>query len=497
VVTRFEGPLLAFSSSDLLEDLLRHDQLDAEAPVSAVAAAADGTVAAGTTGGKVVIWDAQRNAPSLVLGGHRSQITTVEFFGTEDNRILTASSDGTTRIWDIGIGGDRELLTLRPAEWGVDTVAISGEGNVVAAGDERQGVFLYDVATAESLLTVQGERYWRLHEQPGRVLTNLVGEEVGLNHDGTMLATTASFSGSSVGIWDVSTQTLIVGQLGDMNCVTPESAAHPELIECDPTMVMGAIGEIQLQSATDVQVSPDGSQAVYTGLSGEEAVIVEMQSTDPQRVINIIGEGPIFDAAYAPDGSQLLLGDAEGLLLIDPHLDDRAGSFGPGTYTRQTPGGDDTPIRLAHPDGFTPETVAYAPHGTWVAAAWQEGGVAVFDIVSGELLLDADDIPVAVEIAFISGGSMLAVLVEDGRLLLLDGESGRLVVTISNHAAEGTDLAATPDGRLAATSSKDGTVRIYVMDEAELFDLARSRLSRSFSADECHRYLIEGDCTTR
>jgi DNA-binding SARP family transcriptional activator/WD40 repeat protein len=490
LVRSYEGPPLSSSQGGQPEPGFRYDELDAGSPVSALAAdSADTRVAAGTIGGEVVVWDLQRGTEVMKLAGHRSQITVMEFFGTEEDRLLTASSDGTTRVWDVGVAGARELLTLEPTERGIYTVGISGDGSVVAVVDESSGVLAYDVASAEILHAFQGDLFFR-QEESQQVFRWEGFNDVALNHDGTILATTVGFSSSSVSIWDLPAQELLVGELGDQGGVTPEGASDPFSLGGDPEAVMGAAAEILLETVWRVELSPDGSQAAFIG---QVAGVLELQATDPQRLIGV-GEGRVFDVAYAPDGSRLLVGDPEGLLLFDPRLDDRVDAYGPGAYARRTPSRLDTPVRLIHPDGLTPFRVAYGPNGVKVAAAWREGGVSVFDIASGEMSMHTDDVPDAVEIAFVSGGSMVAVLVEDGRLYLLDAESGRPVVTISDHVAEATDLAATPDGRLLATSSMDGTVRLYVMDESQLFDLARSRLSRGLSGEECRRYSIEADC---
>lgn len=51
-----------------------------------------------------------------------------------------------------------------------------------------------------------------------------------------------------------------------------------------------------------------------------------------------------------------------------------------------------------------------------------------------------------------------------------------------------------PDGRHVATAGGDGTARIYTLDMDELIDLARSRVTRSLTTEECRQYLHIETC---
>jgi hypothetical protein len=54
-------------------------------------------------------------------------------------------------------------------------------------------------------------------------------------------------------------------------------------------------------------------------------------------------------------------------------------------------------------------------------------------------------------------------------------------------------VAFSPDGRFVATAG-DLAVRVYVLPLDDLISLARSRLTRQLTADECRRYLHRQDC---
>jgi len=59
---------------------------------------------------------------------------------------------------------------------------------------------------------------------------------------------------------------------------------------------------------------------------------------------------------------------------------------------------------------------------------------------------------------------------------------------------DGRDLAFSPDGNHLAVASGDGTVRIYILPLEDLMALARLRVTRSLTGEECQRYLHLAEC---
>jgi WD40 repeat protein len=52
-----------------------------------------------------------------------------------------------------------------------------------------------------------------------------------------------------------------------------------------------------------------------------------------------------------------------------------------------------------------------------------------------------------------------------------------------------TGVEFSPDGRYVATAGSDGAINVYIVSVEELVEVARSRLSRDFTNEECRRYL--------
>ena len=76
------------------------------------------------------------NAPAHALG--QSGFVLGVAWSPDSSRLVTGGSDGTARVWEIGMAGVRELWSLPAQETssGIVGVAFSPDGTRVMAGDE-------------------------------------------------------------------------------------------------------------------------------------------------------------------------------------------------------------------------------------------------------------------------------------------------------------------------------------------------------------------------
>ena len=85
-------------------------------------------------------------------GAYR-RVTSVAF-SPDGKRLVTASWDGTVKVWDAATG--QETLTLKGHTGGVSSVAFSPDGKRIASASEDETVKVWDAATGQETLTLKG-----------------------------------------------------------------------------------------------------------------------------------------------------------------------------------------------------------------------------------------------------------------------------------------------------------------------------------------------------
>jgi WD40 repeat protein len=97
-------------------------------------------------------------------------------------------------------------------------------------------------------------------------------------------------------------------------------------------------------------------------------------------------------------------------------------------------------------------------------------------------------------VTFSHDGTRIATASYDATTKIWDAATGKELLTLYGHTKGVDGVAFTPDDTRLITSSEDGTVRVYLLRIEELVALARTRLSRTWTAEECQRYLHTQQC---
>jgi WD40 repeat protein len=147
---------------------------------------------------------------------------------------------------------------------------------------------------------------------------------------------------------------------------------------------------------------------------------------------------------------------------------------------------------LALPDqGQVVYSLAFSPDGRRIALGISLGsGATVWDTSSGRQLATLTGHHGSVQaILFSRDGQQILTGSVDGTVKLWDSASGRELLTLVRQNAQVNSMALSPDGTRLAVASSDGTLRTYLLSVTALQQLARSRLTRPLSAEECQKYL--------
>ncbi len=136
-------------------------------------------------------------------------------------------------------------------------------------------------------------------------------------------------------------------------------------------------------------------------------------------------------------------------------------------------------------------SVAFSPDGARLITAGRAGGgtATIWDTKSGrELLVLRGHLGTVVQATFSQDGRLVATASRDGTAKVWDAWTGADLLTLygDNVGLGGLDFS--PDSRHLAVGADDA-VRVYALRMEDLLTVARARLTRSWTTDECKTFL--------
>lgn len=420
----------------------------------------------------------------LRLSGHTDAIIGVAF-SPDAKRVLTASADGTARVWDATSGA--VLMTLRHSTAAVNSAVFSPDGRLIATASDDGTAKLWDARTAAELRTLSGHR------------DNV--SSVVFSPDGTTLVT-SSIDGTAR-LWDAASgRTLLTlsGHGGGIRMVAfAPDGQHIATASLDRTARVWDVASgkeiVVLRGhsggVNGVAFSPDGTRIATTS---SDATVRLWDEATGRELLTFTGHANITQGvAFSPDGTRILTASYSGDVKIwDPasgkitqdlkgHPNSVYGvAFSPGGR-RVASGGVDRVARLwnAGPDRELLTVVAdraslmgvvFDSEGSRFASGGSDGVARVWDARSGEELVRLVGHRDAVyRVAWSKDGARLATASRDNTAKIWDARSGRELLTLSGHGpptvqesfAGILSVAFSPDGTRVVTAGTDGTARIW------------------------------------
>jgi WD40 repeat protein len=494
------------------------------AAASAVAISPDGRWAfLGNEVGLCRLWDTQTDeAQDLDAAGqgrsHVRRISQAAFRATGD-RLLVASGDNSVSQWDVASRRRLDELTLRH-KYSVEAMALSADGSLVvtaAVGDpqrdsaafERPAEGAADQAPAKttrsgnwrSVLTL-----WNV-DRPGtgQVIGELPGwvSSLSLSNDGKTLFVALSGEGvlqvpaaagsiaadSPPKIWLRLPTVTGVCAAEDGRHVLVLAGAGARLWSIDPPRT--AMSFSPQQSVASADFSADGSLAATASIDGS-VKIWDAATGTARRTFPDLHAGGTNCVSFSLAGPpRVLTAGNDGLA--------RLWTFDPDGPALEAP------QVLEHFEGAAAEPASeprrvtaalFAPDMSYVLTAGEDGTAKIWDAATGQLRAKlvcapqpAGDEPAA------NGQSAVSILAaaisHDGRRIVLGCEdsSARVfdvpvagdtaaspapAIVLTGHTSAVAAVAFSPDGKRAATGSRDQLVKLWVVgiDDPKLPDAA-------------------------
>jgi WD40 repeat protein len=387
------------------------------------------------------------HSDSLTLRGHTGSVNSAAF-SPDGSRIVTASFDGTARVWDAITGA--ELVVLKghaKSDVGIGSsedpvvysAAFSPDGSRIVTAGSDATARVWDAKTGKELLVLRGHK---------RELSAAV-----FSPDGALILT-ASYDGPAR-LWDAKT--------GAQRSVLREDK----------------------HGGSDAAFSPDGSRIVIFGYGG---TILETRTGAKVLTLkgHYVGDYPRRGntVAFSPDGTRIVTtaGDntlrvrdaktgAEQLILRGHPHEYTAAAFSPDGKSIVTSSSDDTArvwdsttgvesVVLSHTGGVN--SAVFSPDGTRVVTASGDGTARVWSAVSPAERFELGEHSCAVvSVAFSSDGTrLISGSVCDDAAKVWDTRTGQELLVLESPSGRINSAAISPDGTRAVTANTDNTARV-------------------------------------
>ncbi|MEJ2600221.1 MAG: hypothetical protein P8Z00_17940, partial [Anaerolineales bacterium] len=125
----------------------------------------------------------------------------------------------------------------------------------------------------------------------------------------------------------------------------------------------------------------------------------------------------------------------------------------------------------------------------------QDGNIQLWDVKTSEKLhLLTGHAGLGLRVTFSNNGTRLASVSFDRLAKVWDAETGKELASLYGNASNVFGASFSPNGSQLATAGADGTIRIYTLRIDDLIALAKSRLTRSLTDEECRMFLHLDSC---
>jgi WD40 repeat protein len=386
---------------------------------------------------------------------HGAPVTALVFC-PDGKGLLSASQDGTVRLWDTVTG--KELRRFEGHRGAVFCVAVSADGKTLATGGEDKTARLWDVATGKRVrLPVQyqetvdcvafspdgkrlaaGGRWLRPQVRDvatGKVLGEIRGEA----------AVVFDFSDPQRAGEQMARRTGALGIAfsGDGQSVAVGNAGRPLVLYDAVTGAERRHFEGHTRAVTTVLFAPDGKTLVSCG-TDQTVRFWDTDAGKELRKLTAAAEN-FFCCALSADGKTLATGSAGHVVVL---WDTDTGKE----------------LRRLATAPYSPWAVAFSPDGKTLATAGDYQPIQLWEVATGKQQQLTPERPdPGYPVAFSPDGALAAVRAADNTLTLqetdrtgeIPGRLGKELRHFGPYPGVPRPARFSPDGKLLATANRD------------------------------------------
>jgi WD40 repeat protein len=443
-----------------------------------------------------------------VLKGHKDQVFYAAF-SPGGNRVVTASRDGSARIWDVHSG--HEIATLsHGAE--VYSAVFSSDGKRIVTASQDRTARIWDADTHEQIAELRGHG--------GPIYYASFSPD-----DRTVVTASADLTAR---VWEVRTGAQITKLVGHKDRVyyakfSPHgfrivTASVDGIVRVWDSQTGNMVGEIPNRAAIyGLDFSRDGTRI----LTASEDKIARIWDAGTMKQVGVLRghTEAVRSVAFSPGGKRIVtaswdktarIWDAETGVeqaVLRGHQDwVRSAAFSPNGLQILTASGDGTArlwdVKLRAEEDYESKInfAAYSPNGKMLAGAFEDGRIRIRDLETTRDSVLATTGGEVYSVRFSPDSKSIVTASAAGGAQLWRLETSTLIGQLQKQTNDVSYATFSPDGRWVLITSKDTSVRIWDVDTGALITALRSPAVvhfAEFSPDGTHIVTAGADWKAR
>ena len=431
-------------------------------------------VVSASVDGTIRIWDAQSGRCVDTLKGHAGVVYAASF-SPDGKQIVSASEDCTVRIWEVQNGKCIKILDDHTDE--IRTASFSPDGKMIVSSSYDGTVRIWDSQSGSCLKTlVHGCAVCSASFSP----------------DGTLIV--SSPYDETIRIWNVQSGACIL-TLGHAEEMDGDCSAT---FSPDGTKIVSTLGswchtvhiwDVQSKKCIDTldghtdwvsyaSFSPNGERIV--SISSDRTVCIRnLLSGNIEMRLESSYYGPTI-AMFSPNGKQIVVAYEDGIIRI---LDIQKKHY--------------SKVLKGHQGWVL--SASYSFDGEQIVSASNDGTIRIWETRSGKCL---DSVSELFNSALFSSRGKQVVFADDRMIRIWNAQSKRFVKTLKGHTDLVIAASLSYDGEQLASSSFDRTIRIWDVRNNRCIDTLGSinnslTYSVMFSPNGKRLVSASGDSTVR
>ncbi|HSW12031.1 MAG TPA: WD40 repeat domain-containing protein, partial [Solimonas sp.] len=426
--------------------------------------------------GTARVWDAATGAPLTAPLKHDDWVRTA-VFSPDGRKLLTASDDGTAKVWDAATGAPL-TAPLKHDRW-VRTAVFSPDGRKLLTASDDGTARVWDALTGAPLV--------KPLKHDGHVRSAV------FSPDGRKLLTASS--DSTARVWDTATGAPLVGPLKHDGIVysavfSPDglkvlTASADDTARIWDTMTGAPLtGPLEHDKRVNSAVFSTYGNKVLTASDDGTARVWDAVTGAPLAA-PLKHDGAVSAAVFSPDGRKVLTASDDdtariwnavtGAPLAAPLKHGGwvyAAVFSPDGRKVLTASWDGTarvwdaapsaPLAGPLKHGGDVQSAVFSPDGHKLLTASRDGTARIWDAVTGApLVAPLKHNDVVFSATFSSDGRKLATASYDRTARVWNAATGAPLTAPLKHAGDVNAAVFSPDGRKLVTASDDHTARVW------------------------------------